>query len=184
MQEARQKEANYFLPSTPITNPPEPKVIWLLWRPKSHQANESKASHCSPPPKPEAITPPCLPEPEANQKSKRRRKRYQEVEASQYLPQKRLRPDTTGNPPPTEINVNPPPTNINGSRPLADTNGDQLNPLFGAWLQGGSYPAAYFDPGIQTWEDIKADTSARRFDAEKMVRPLIGKNKSAADLCR
>lgn len=184
MQEARQKEANYFLPSPPTTNPPEPKVIWLLWRPNSRQANESKASHCSPPPKPEAITPPCPSEPEANQKSERKRKRYQEVEASQYLPQKRLRLDTNDNPPSTEININPPPTNINGSRPLADINGNQLNPQFGTWLQGGSYPAEYFDSGSQTWEDIKADTSARRLDAEKMAQPLVGKKKSAADLRR
>lgn len=151
---------------------------------ESRQANESKASHCSPPPKPEAITPPCLPEPEANQKSERKRKRYQEVEASQYLPQKSLRPDTNGNQPPTEININPPPTNINGGRPLADTNGDQLNPLFGTWLQGGSYPAEYFDSGSQTWEDIKADTLARRLDAEEMAQPLVGKKKSAADIRR
>ncbi len=106
------------------------------------------------------------------------------MEASQYLPQKSLRPDTNGNPPLTEININPPPTNINGGRPLADTNGDQLNPLFGTWLQGGSYPAEYFDSGSQTWEDIKADTSARSLDAENMAQPLVGKKKSAADLRR
>lgn len=77
-----------------------------------------------------------------------------------------------------------PPTDINGSRPLTDTNGDQPNPQFETWLQGGSYPAEYFDSGSQTWEDIKADTSARRLDAEKTAQPLIGKKKSAADLRR
>lgn len=95
-----------------------------------------------------------------------------------------MRLDTNDNPPSTEININPPPTNINGSRPLADINGNQLNPQFGTWLQGGSYPAEYFDSGSQTWEDIKANTSARRLDAEKMAQPLVGKKKSAADLRR
>lgn len=184
MQEARQKETNYFLSSPPTTNPPESKVIWLLWRPNSRQANESKVSHCSPPPKPEANTSPCPSEPEANQKSERKRIRYQEVEASQYLPQKRLRPDTNGNPPPTETNINPPATNINGSRPLADTNGNQLNPQFETWLRGGSYPAEYFDSGSQTWEDIKADTSARRLDVAEMTQPFLEKKKSATDLRR
>ena len=106
------------------------------------------------------------------------------MEAFQYLPQKRLRSGTNGNSPPTEININPPQVDINGSRPLADTNGDQPNSQFETWLQGGSYPAEYFDAGSQTWEDIKADTSARRLDAIEMPQVFIGKKKSLADLRR
>lgn len=106
------------------------------------------------------------------------------MEAFQYLPQKRLRTCTISNPPPTEFNGNPPQADINGSRPLADTNGEQPNSQFETWLQGGSYPAEYFDAGSQTWEDIKADTSARRFDAIEMPQPILGKKKSLADLRR
>lgn len=106
------------------------------------------------------------------------------MEASQYLPQKRLRRDTNGHPPPTDVNINPPPIDINGSRPLTDTNGDQPNPRFEIWLQGGSYPAEYFDSGSQTWEDIKADTSARRLDAVKIPQHITGRKKTAAALRR
>lgn len=105
------------------------------------------------------------------------------MEASQHLPQKRLRPDTNGNPPPTEININPPPA-INGSRPLADTNDDQPDPQFETWLQGGSYPVEYFDSGSQTWKDIKADTLARRLNAVEMPQLCTGRKKTAAELRR
>ena len=106
------------------------------------------------------------------------------MEASPYLSQKRLRPDTNGNPLPTEININPPPTDIDDSRPLADINNDQPDPQFQTWLQGGSYSAEYFDSDSQTWEDIKADILTRRFDAVEMPQLGIERKKSVAELRR
>ena len=102
-----------------------------------------------------------------------------------------------GNPPPTGANVNgnPPPTNNNGSRPLADTNGDppptdtsgnQPDPRLQTWLQGGDhpYPAEYFEPGDRTWEDIKADTVAKRPEIDEMDNPRLATKKSATSLRR
>jgi len=112
--------------------------------------------HRPPPPDPEAVTPSCPPhESEANRKPERKRKRSQEVEASQSPSEKRLR---------------------------ADINDNRSNRGVETWLQKGSYPEDYFEPGNTTWEDIKADTS-RRLGTNEMNN-LLARKKSAASLHR
>ena len=167
LQKVRQKEAKHFLPSPPTTDPLRVELSSRCDGRLHPWANESKASHRSSPPELKAVAPSCSPaEPETNQKPKRKRKRLQEVEAFQETPQKRLRPDIKGSRPPTDIN-------INGNPPLVDVNGSQSNPQLQIWLQGGSYPAEYFQSDNRTWEDIKAD---------RMAQPHLGRKKSAASL--
>ena len=108
------------------------------------------------------------------------------MEASQDLPQKRLRPDTSGNrlPVDTNINASQPLADTNDDRPSADASGKQPEPRLQTWLEGKSYPAEYFESGHRSWEDIKADTFATRPEADGMDDLRLARKKSAADLRR
>lgn len=178
------EKSKLFLSFLFTINSSESKVIWLLWQLNSRQTHDSKASHCSSLLKSEIITSHCLFEFEANQKSERKRKRYQEMKTSQYLSQKRLRSNINDNSSSTEININSSSINISDSQSLADINGNQLNSQFETWLQEKNYSTEYFDSDNQIWENIKVDTSARKLDVEKMTQLLIEKKKFAVDLHR
>lgn len=113
------------------------------------------ALHRSSPADPETVTPSCLPrEPEANRKAERKRNRAQ-VEASQGPSEKRLR---------------------------ADNHDNRSSHRIDTWRQKGNYPKDYFESSDITWEDIKADTVARRLGADRMAQPHLGRKKSAASL--
>lgn len=118
--------------------------------------------HRSPPPDPEAVSPSCPShKSEANRKPERKRKRSREPEASQQSP--------------------------SDKRPRVDTKDGQSINQVETWLQNGSYPEDYFESDNKTWEDIKAETSARRPEADEMndlARPLLARKKTAASLCR
>ncbi|KAL8934962.1 MAG: hypothetical protein Q9211_004957 [Gyalolechia sp. 1 TL-2023] len=117
-----------------------------------------KALHRLPPPNPEAVSPFCPPHgSEANRKPERKRKRSQEGEASPEGPLEK--------------------------RPRADTiNNNRSSHRVEIWLQKGSYPEDYFEPDSKTWEDIKADTLARRLEADGMRDLRLARKKSAASL--
>ena len=69
----------------------------------------------------------------------------------------------------------------------AENKGDQGSCRTNYWLQEGKWPKEYFKSGNKTWEDLKADTLARRFEADGMndlTRPLLARKKSATFLRR
>ncbi|KAL9100159.1 MAG: hypothetical protein Q9163_004433 [Psora crenata] len=107
---------------------------------------------------PDAATPPCPPhESQTNRKLEPKRKRSQEPEASQQIP--------------------------SNKRPAIDTINNQSSHRVETWLQEESWPKEYFNPNDQTWDNIKADTLARRLEANEMnslSRPLFAKKKFAA----
>ncbi len=66
----------------------------------------------------------------------------------------------------------------------ADTNNHRSSYPLDSWLQGESWPKECFESGHQTWEDIKADTLARRPETDRMGGPLGARKKAAGSLRR